>query len=444
MVHLSHPLIQKYCGKMQMHKFVIGTNKWIILALVSFLVSIVGLVANLTIEVPSHVSVWFITGVSAIIAVFSSVKDWTELRKLSKFYQLDIVNSKGGIARKFKEYEPEKENNFEKSSTFTKLPPEYVGFIVIRYANYYAIYSKLVNKELKNGKFNIKLKKEKFKLHETSKVLASFVLKSFFETSATVFNSKKIRLVTDLTEAIFKSPSNVDIEIQETDYFSTLVTNDIATKTFFDTAHNLVFDGYSNFIETGPDKLRPLVDSENICSNHMGGSTIAFSSDGKMHIVIQGAGNVQSANLLAPSGSGSFDFEDLENKTDFVEMVTSAINRELREECGINDNISINTILIGYARYLNRGGLPQFFGISYVNDTDHNFKKKPTESPYVAKVNGQTMDRTAIEKFQADLASFKEHKENNFSFVLWLNIKFLEDFLCQNPVEFIDFLHGKP
>ncbi len=428
---LRYPLFKRLAGKIQMHKFIIGTNSWIILASISFIVGMAGLITSLTIELPSHNVVWLITAISAITTALSLIKDHNEFRKLDGFYPLDIADHSGGITKKLKGEE-------------LKLPSEYDGYKVINHANYFAIYNECVNNKLRRSKFSIKNKKERFTLKGTSKDLAPFVLRDFFKTGALIFNSRKIRLLSDLTEKIFDANANIEIEIQETDYFTTLCTNDIATKTFYDSEHNLRFDGYAHFIEKDLNKLRGLKDSENICSNQMGGSTIAFSSDGKMHIVIQGSGNTQCANLLAPSGSGSFDFEDLDNKADFVELITDAINRELREECGISDKISINTILIGYARYLNRGGLPQFFGISYVNDTDHNFKRKTGEVPYVVRVDGKAMDRSTVLKFRKDLESYKTSFESNFSFVLWLNFKFLEDFLYKNPDEFIKFLHGEP
>jgi len=185
---------------------------------------------------------------------------------------------------------------------------------------------------------------------------------------------------------------------------------------------------------------------ESKCSNHIGVSTLAFTSDGKMVITIQSAESAQSAKLLAPSGSGSADLNDLKQQPKtFQTFIASAMERELLEECGIiNDGDELGKAhLIGFARLLNRGGKPEFFGVSFLNVPFDSLRITSKEAVFIADIAGIRVNRKKIQEFKDALNRFRKEREGTFSFLLYLNLRFLEDYLDSSPNSFLELVSGQ-
>jgi hypothetical protein len=195
-----------------------------------------------------------------------------------------------------------------------------------------------------------------------------------YEKSRYIFNAGKIRLASD-----FIGSDTADVAIQETDYLSSLMTDQLAwvrirsKKLSVDgtAPEEVLWDGRIAFIkdkDVAPtSRLKGL--GEASISNQLGGSTLAFSSDGHLMIVAQNDRNVQSVNMLAPSGSGSLDWSDVaaSNAPDLLSLVGYGAERELREECALDDDgsgrqlISSKVMVTGFVRMLHRAGKPEFF-----------------------------------------------------------------------------------
>jgi len=208
------------------------------------------------------------------------------------------------------------------------------------------------------------------------------------------------------------------------------------------TSKSRLFDGLSFMSNNGI--ILDLQESK--CSNHIGVSTIAFTSGGKMVITIQSAESAQSANLLAPSGSGSADFNDLKQQPKTLQtFITNAMERELLEECGLADNVDelVRTHLIGFARLLNRGGKPEFFGVSFINKPFNSLKITNKEAVFIADIMPIRVNRGSIPEFKNALKRFRSERLNAFSFLLYLNIRFLEDYLDSSPDLFLELVGAK-
>jgi hypothetical protein len=203
---------------------------------------------------------------------------------------------------------------------------------------------------------------------------------------------KKIRVASD-----FVGSDSVDV--QETDYFSSLMTDQLAW-TFVHskalqkdgmTPQKILWDGTSAFIDITNGRLKSL--GEATISNQLGASTLAFSTDGYLMIVHQNARNQQSANTLAPSGSGSLDWSDIlkSNAHDLLTLVRYGAERELREECALDDDdshpghISSEIKITGFVRMLHRAGKPEFFGLGLLGATADKIRKRTPER-YVEEV----------------------------------------------------------
>lgn len=213
--------------------------------------------------------------------------------------------------------------------------------------------------------------------------LLSYIQNEKTKHGAQLFNSKKIRLSSSVSNKIGEA-----VYLRETDYCSSLITDQLAFQEIYIddpnvTKRKVLRDGLDEFIRNG--KLIALDDTERM-SNQIGASTIAFSSDGKLLHVEQTRQNAQSMGLLAPSGSGSLDWEDMfhgrtekssDLKTDLLSIVSTGAARELIEECGLHiqhskddpyigaEEVSEQYLKVfGFSRMLHRGGKPEFYCVA--------------------------------------------------------------------------------
>lgn len=190
------------------------------------------------------------------------------------------------------------------------------------------------------------------------------------QAKKTIVNDAKVRLLTDLT-----APLPEEIEIQKTDYFSTLMTDACAFKVLRWGTDTVLSDGYSDFIEpmpAGEFRLLPL--SRTRTSNQLGASTLAFTSDGSLILVRQSKANEYSAGLLAPSGSGSLDWSDTDEAQDFINLIARGAGRELFEELGLarDGRLDFETfvrhyiVVYAFSRMIHRAGKPEFYCLSFL------------------------------------------------------------------------------
>jgi hypothetical protein len=192
-----------------------------------------------------------------------------------------------------------------------------------------------------------------------------FAIERKLMAGAFISNDRKIRLASD-----FNSPLVEPIFVQETDYLSSLMTDQMAFVQVRRDA-TILYHGTNGFLEANEDKARLLPLGRSAMSNQIGASTLAFTRDGHLIFVQQTATNAQSGGTLAPSGSGSLDLADLDHAgADFLGAVRYGAARELIEECGLHDRLDPATFarrhihVFGFVRMLHRGGKPEFFCVA--------------------------------------------------------------------------------
>lgn len=203
--------------------------------------------------------------------------------------------------------------------------------------------------------------------------LISFVRHEKEAGGAKIFNSGKIRLCSTPPTRGGRS-----VYISETDYCSSLITDQLAfQRVYLDGPEKEnIHDGYSGFLDSDSGLLHS-IENANRMSNQIGASTIAFSRDGTLLLVQQSRKNSQSVGLIAPSGSGSLDWEDVGRKKKLLSIVEGGAARELVEECGLDildgagdyripSEVVADHYLRTYAfsRMLHRGGKPEFYCIA--------------------------------------------------------------------------------
>jgi len=212
-----------------------------------------------------------------------------------------------------------------------------------------------------------------------------------------MFNGQVVRQDTDLTPNLVREGGVV--ELSRTDYFTAICTNYLAGYRIVDPGHQVELEGNSLFLRKG--RLVPL--SQGMLANLIGVSTIAFTTDNKLALVYQDSHSVSSPGLTAPSGSGSVDLRDVHTQgaeRSLSRFVTAAMERELAEECHLRYAEIGSTILLGYFRWLSKGGKPEYLGLTFLTRTSEELygrRVRVVESPYVQQIVFDcTVDFTAL------------------------------------------------
>lgn len=231
-------------------------------------------------------------------------------------------------------------------------------------------------------KIVVKLKTNKFVIPKSSVNNINYKVRNKIKKGTYIFNSNLMRLSSDL---LVNGKDSIEVTVQKTDYFSNIATNDAIYEVTKNVKKELsLIQGNIYSVENLDDDRITLHNLENsYCANIIGISTLAITKDGKIIVLEQGNCDVNKSRL-APSGSGSANYSKIKTKN-FITFLTNEMNRELFEEtqiCKENYNKlnnkdyiiykeDVKTYVIGYCRLLDRGGKPDFFGITSL-DVDSN------------------------------------------------------------------------
>jgi hypothetical protein len=172
------------------------------------------------------------------------------------------------------------------------------------------------------------------------------------------FNGPCVRLDTDLSvDGVLRGD---DVVLREVSFFDLLCSNELTGWQVH--RGDVPWDFNSEYVLDRSDRLMPLAQSE--LANAVGVSTVAITTDGHLLLTLQAAGSSASAERWAPSGSGSLEPQDLAGRPVLQAAVAVGMERELREECGLLTEDVGWTRLVGYGRWLDRGGKPEFFAVT--------------------------------------------------------------------------------
>jgi hypothetical protein len=199
----------------------------------------------------------------------------------------------------------------------------------------------------------------RFKLSERIHEFERFILFDRARGDSIVYNERKIRISTDLT--IDKLRIDQPITIKRTTYFDSLCTNDFTPFVLQQRNTSSVALSGIKIVSSGGILLDL---SEPNLSNHVGGSTLAFTSDDHLVIQRQTKSNRQSPGRFAPSGSGSLDWKDTRRASTLADFAKAGLRRELVEETGLPKHVEFGLEILGVVRHAHRGGQVEFFGIA--------------------------------------------------------------------------------
>ncbi len=250
-----------------------------------------------------------------------------------------------------------------------------------------------------------------------SAAVANVLLGEFTRKKAVLFNAAKVRVVSD---PVLAGPAELaPLHVARTRYYDTLVTNDaVSIELVSHQSRQQVFNGREFCF---PDGVIPACD-ESACSNQVGASTLAVTSDDYLIIVEQGSRSAIGRGLLAASGSGSADWRDLQGFAEVQSFVRAFAMRELLEECGLRQADVDWLRITGYGRLLDRGGLPQFFCLARLNctfDRVHVTRSERLLTDYHNRVDVRSAGNSHYAALQAAVQGLLKEKNKVFSSLWW-------------------------
>jgi hypothetical protein len=223
-----------------------------------------------------------------------------------------------------------------------------------------ALVSSTIDQTVAEGELIAELAEERYRLPAPLKASAPYVL-PVCNHGRLIFNGEVVGMRGD---PLPPSPATPPIRLHIARFFDSQCSNEMCTLrvTHRDTGEE--FDPRRSLLINADGRLRTL--GESSLADVIGVSTLARTSDGAFVVIIQSSRNVASPLLLAPSGSGSLDSRDVVagRAESLAGIVRRGMERELCEEAGIEPDEIKGTSVIGFARWLERGARPEFFGLT--------------------------------------------------------------------------------
>jgi hypothetical protein len=235
-----------------------------------------------------------------------------------------------------------------------------------------------------------------------------------------LYNERKIRLSTDLEGLLDKTGSSV--KIQQTSYFDFICSNGLTRFLVAqrDTEPGRATDMFTYLRNSVTGRTVSLASS--VLSNHLGGGTLAITRSGKLLASKQGRLSLVATGLLAPTGSGSFDWADQRGVDTLSALVVRGLERELLEECDYQPGDLCGTRVLGFARDLRRGGKPDFYAMTLVEGEPSVGR---TEVGFIDQHEAFDLDATSAPALVARLAQIAEQVKGRSSTALLANLHLL-------------------
>ena len=165
-------------------------------------------------------------------------------------------------------------------------------------------------------------------------------------------------------------------------------------------------------------------------SDHIGVSTLLYTSDGYVIVFRQAANAGYNADYFMPTGSGSMDYADFKKDEDLRQMIIRGAERELAEESSLKKMLGeedfsqlVHTTVIGYYRDMERGGKPEFCCVSRIDKT----KEDLTE--YIRPSKKEIANESDIPFLLKDKEKWNNVILPNASLSLKMNYKYLEQYI---------------
>lgn len=297
--------------------------------------------------------------------------------------------------------------------------------------NIRVIYSKTSNQILNDNKkisiikSNRHNKKVERYINQNQGVLLLFLKAKWHNLrNGSFFNETKLCQASEFDEY----NNNISIRVCKGCYYNSFITNDIYQQKL---RHQ---DGISLYPPLNA-MTAPIEEFDNsTLSNHIGVSMLALTIDGYMIILQHNNKSAISANMYAPSASGSVDYKDWKQleDSDFRQVLIRAAHREFYEETGFKENLIADTKIIGVYRNIIRGGKPEYCSVAHLNirkidalDIFKAEKKEVQDKIETIKVinSSRVLDSTIFD-------NFLDSHQGLISTSLYMNFFFLRKYMA--------------
>ncbi|GAB3573012.1 hypothetical protein GCM10027445_31490 [Amycolatopsis endophytica] len=355
----------------------IGSREWPVL------VSALGVLLGLVTLVPSAVGV-VLSVLALVLGILTLVRDVRTLRGRWAAFEFTA------IAAPF---------------PHTDVPPpaSYPGAEYIHLPNRgTGLVSNTVDRALWTQPFRVEIAADPYHLPAELKATAPYVL-PLRARGRLLFNGKVVGM---RGEPLPSVGNGAPIRLHRTRFFDAQCSNELATLRIARRDSDQVFDLRQRMMVDTAGRLRTLAESP--LADIVGVSTVAVTTDGWVPLVIQSDRNSASQSLLAPSGSGSLEPRDL-GGDDLHEIVRAGMERELCEETGLRRNEIVRTTVVGFARWMDRGGKPEFFGLTELSVSRRELAtRRPgsAERDFTAAVRFEKIDLARYGREVADTGVF--------------------------------------
>jgi 8-oxo-dGTP pyrophosphatase MutT (NUDIX family) len=252
-----------------------------------------------------------------------------------------------------------------------------------------------INQVLQTQDIGIRMNERGYRLPRKLRAMAPQAFQLSGKNSV-VFNGRLLSMAGDIK----LGSTDSTVTLRATRYFDSLCSNELGSYRVIHRDTNEEVSIYENEVcdpKTG--RLRTFQDSR--LSNHIGISTLAFTTDKKLVVCVQSRNNVPSKVLYAPSGSGTIPPKDYKQGDSLQGLLIRAMERELFEETGIRADDVEQTEVIGFGRWLERGAKPEFYGVTRLSITSREFEErqvKLSERLYTSQIKTSDVDLDGIRK----------------------------------------------
>ncbi|EQD81480.1 hypothetical protein [Saccharopolyspora erythraea] len=215
-----------------------------------------------------------------------------------------------------------------------------------------------------------------------------------------LFNGAVVGMRTDPLPGAGGAPT--PIRLHRARFFDVQCSNELCSMRITRRDTGEEFDPRTRLLTDASGRLRTLAAGE--LADVVGISTLALTTDGHVLLVLQSDRNAASPMLLAPSGSGSLEPRDLKGPGGAVhgalrDSLRAGMERELREETGLPAEALAGTELTGFARWMERGAKPEFFGVTRLSVSSaevRGTRAKGAELLYSEGVDAVGIDLAAL------------------------------------------------
>jgi hypothetical protein len=260
-----------------------------------------------------------------------------------------------------------------------------------------ALISDTIDENITRHDLIAELDEEPYRLPKSLRASAPYVL-PVTSHGRLVFNGIIIGMHGDPLPPGPRQPQPIRLHVAR--FFDGQCSNELCALRITHRETGVEFDPRHSLLTNADGRLRAL--SESVLADTVGVSTLAVTADSQLVLVPQSRRNVGSPLLLAPSGSGSLSPADLGNgKSQALRaIVCRGMERELREETGIRQDEIRTTAVVGFARWLERGAKPEFFGITQLSATAEDLADRrhlaAEERPYSGQMFTMRIDFDAL------------------------------------------------